>query len=264
MPVFREVVDSSLEAAKAEIAKIRAALPHAGEKGADVEGIFLDIFRSVLPKKIGVTSGFVIDSSDQISRQLDLIFYDQLNCPILYSSGRNRVIPVEATYVAAEIKLYTNSDQFIDCIEKSKSYKSLVRNAYIPENLPYNVNYNLFGYESANWESIFFAISFDSISAERLLDVYVDYYKNSPAHFSRRLDSFFSLSGPCLINSRGGFVDGIPADGSVNLLPNENSKIGSYNSNSPLALMLNLIFMYAVQAPTTRVNLAAYNWGGPF
>ncbi len=46
------------------ILQAREVLPHPGEKGAAIERIFRSHLRDVLPEKVGVAHGFVLDLSD--------------------------------------------------------------------------------------------------------------------------------------------------------------------------------------------------------
>jgi hypothetical protein len=48
-------------------------IPHAGSKGAEGEDIVQKFLEDHLPKRFGVSKGFILDTNDQVSKQTDLI-----------------------------------------------------------------------------------------------------------------------------------------------------------------------------------------------
>ena len=59
-----------------------------------------------------MSNGFVVDSTGEVSRQMDLILYDRLNTPRIFTSDGAQMFPVEATYACGEIKAKLNSSKF--------------------------------------------------------------------------------------------------------------------------------------------------------
>ena len=47
--------------------QVRSAIPHSGEAGSLIEGQFRSQLTDVLPEKIGVSHGFVVDSDGRVS-----------------------------------------------------------------------------------------------------------------------------------------------------------------------------------------------------
>lgn len=58
---------------------------HKPDRGLPREKAVLDFFKYHLPKKYGVTTGKIIDRNGNLSKQMDIIIYDSVNSPILYS-----------------------------------------------------------------------------------------------------------------------------------------------------------------------------------
>ena len=264
MARFREILDATDEVLKAEINKVRLSIDHSGEKGTDIEGAFINIFEKLVPGKIGLTSGFVVDQNDNTSKQLDVIFYDRLNCPVLYTSGRNKVLPVDGTYMAAEIKTDMNGGKLKDSFATALSYKKLKRQ-YNSDESSIIKTYKLFGQEFNSWQSIFISFSLKSISRKCLEKHYISLVNAEKLNHYMRVDSVFSLSGPCVFNVLSPVnSEGVPQDGSIDLLPTATSRVASYYSKSPMTFMFLLISKYLIGAPATKTNLMNYQWGGPF
>jgi len=91
------------------IAPLRALrqIPHSGEKGSAVEQVFRQILTHHLPGRFSVGSGFVLGVSPARSRQLDVVVYDALDCPIMLSSEVG-LYPVDSVVAAFEVT--TNLD----------------------------------------------------------------------------------------------------------------------------------------------------------
>ena len=61
-------------------------IQHNGDKGENREEILMEFLQKHLPKRYGVTKGEVISKSGQRSHAIDIIIYDAVNCPVLYSA----------------------------------------------------------------------------------------------------------------------------------------------------------------------------------
>lgn len=85
--------------------------------------------QSVLPSKVGVTSGCVIDSYGNTSNQADVIIYEREQCPIFSINGDPGAtyIPCEGVIAAGEIKSTLGTKELTDAINKIVKLKSLIR-----------------------------------------------------------------------------------------------------------------------------------------
>ena len=253
----------------AAIAQIRAAIPHAGEIGDLVERVFRSQLQEVLPKKIGVSNGFVVDSKDNVSRQMDIVLFDRSNTPRIFTSAGAQMFPVEATYACGEIKTNMDSSQLADSFEKCLSYKNLCRRAYYPRpNSPSQYVHTLFGRQHDHWQSIFFCIAAHSIGSDFLVSTFKNIVgeKNLPIH--KRIDTFVALDATdnknTLLNATIDNEEGIPRDASIDLLPYEGSKICTYRANEPWSLFVTLLLHYMNQAPTLSVDMLLYGGNEPY
>lgn len=153
--IYRRVLSNAQNKLSAAIEQIRRSIPHSAEIGALIERQFRSQLEEVLPAKIGVSQGFVVDSFGGVSRQMDIILYDKLNTPRIFASEGAQMFPVEATYACGEIKTTLNTSELEDSFEKCLSYKTLCRNAYIPQVSPTMNYYPFFGTKQEHWQSIF-------------------------------------------------------------------------------------------------------------
>lgn len=122
-------------------AKIRAdfealsLVPHSGERGREAEAIVRDFLVGHLPKRFGVTSGFVIDARDTISKQMDVVVYDALNCPMYRPSENAAIIPSNNVAAVIEVKSKLDKAELEDCFDKIASVKALAKSR-LPKGMP--------------------------------------------------------------------------------------------------------------------------------
>lgn len=115
---------SSIEATM--LARFREAgfIKHAGDKGENREHILREFLSNHLPKKYGVAKGEIITKNGQHSHSADIIIYDAVNCPILYSE-KTAIIPIEGIYGIIEVKSLLSKTEFIGAASQIESFKRL-------------------------------------------------------------------------------------------------------------------------------------------
>lgn len=107
--------------------KIQSQINHAGERGSEREAGLKAFLDSYLPSKYAVANGEIVDSTRQTSKQCDLVIYDHLNCPLLFSGKEYRVFPVEPVLAIIEVKSVLTLAELKDASEKIRSAKNLKR-----------------------------------------------------------------------------------------------------------------------------------------
>lgn len=108
-----------------EFERIKNAVPHYGERGAETEKILQDFLNNHLPKRFAAGSGFIIDQQNNISPQTDVIIYDALNSPI-YRHGPNALIlPNDNVAATIEVKSSLSKSELEDAAKKTASIKRL-------------------------------------------------------------------------------------------------------------------------------------------
>jgi hypothetical protein len=97
---------------------------HAGDRGENLETILSDVLRKRLPHRYGVVKGQVITSAGEASHSADLIIYDAIDCPVLYTE-QTAVVPVEGVYGIVELKSRLSKGELVDAMQKIASFKRL-------------------------------------------------------------------------------------------------------------------------------------------
>ena len=265
------------------ITEARELIPHPSEKGIEIEEKIREALAWVLPEKIGVSHGFVIDSNDEISKQMDIVLYDKMNTPKIYIGDHVQIFPVESTYACGEVKTKLDSCELEDVFKKCLSYKNLHRKAYFPqkgdientvENVVVKNIMELVGEESDHWKSIFFCITYESTDLKKLrkklcekYNLMID-YEGLPS-LNKRVDTIVALNNPAnqrniILNATIDPESGEPADDSVRLRPYLGSSLCTYSSKHSWALFIALLLQYMVRAPSQTINMLEYNRRGDF
>lgn len=87
-------------------------LSHMGVQGDMREDYLKDFLQKHLPMRYGIGSGVIVGPESELqSRQLDIVLYDHMNCPVLYATEREQIFPVEFVYGVIEVK---------SCLSKQK------------------------------------------------------------------------------------------------------------------------------------------------
>ena len=83
----------------------------------------------LLPRGIGVGSGFVIDSFGNTSRQMDVVLYEKEICPVfaINNDPDSTYYPCEGVIAVGEVKSYIGSGELEDIFRKIESVKKLRR-----------------------------------------------------------------------------------------------------------------------------------------
>ena len=241
--LYRNVLSAAHHKMSAAIAQIRHSVPHPGEIGDLVERVFRNHLLEVLPEKVGVANGFVVDSRGSVSRQMDVILYDRPNTPRIFTSHGAQMFPVVSTYACGEIKTGMESKQLGDSFEKCLSYKRLVRKAYYSKSdRIFQNTYTLFGRDFDHWQSIFFCIAAHSVTAGSLMSTFKEIVEHRSLPVHERVDTFMALHATdkqnMLLNGTMESDRGIAWDNSINFLPYPGSSICTYRANEPWSLFV--------------------------
>ena len=266
--IYRKVLSSAQNKLSASIEQIRDSIPHSAEIGALIERQFRSQLEEVLPAKIGVSQGFVVDSVGGVSRQMDIILYDKLNTPRIFASEGAQMFPVEATYACGEIKTTLGTSELQDSFKKCLSYKKLCRQAYIIQPSAITNHCTFFGTKHEHWQSIFFCIAVESVKAERLESKFNEIVNSRKLPIHERVDTIVALEPTddrnILLNVTGELKNGVPPNESIDLLPNPNSKLRSYPAKEPWSLFILLLLHYMNQASWHPINMIPYGGNAPY
>ncbi len=104
---------------------IKNTNPHYAERGGEAEDILIKFLNDHLPKRYAATTGFVIDSTNDISKQVDVIVYDAINSPVFRKDERVMILPSDNVAVTIEVKSNLNKAELIDAAQKISKVKTL-------------------------------------------------------------------------------------------------------------------------------------------
>jgi hypothetical protein len=112
------------------IALRQKLVPHPGELGTGREEVIRDFLRQHLPKRFGVSTGFVFDAHGKVSHQIDVIIYDAYSCPAFEAVGGKMFFPCESVVAVGEVKSQlTSTKKVSEAFDNLRSVKELDRSA---------------------------------------------------------------------------------------------------------------------------------------
>ena len=82
----------------------RVFIEHPGSKGDATEQRWIDFLRTYLPDRYKVDKAIVIDSTGNVSEQMDIVIYDAIYTPFIFNQDGFMSIPAESAYAVFEVK----------------------------------------------------------------------------------------------------------------------------------------------------------------
>jgi hypothetical protein len=122
------VIPEILRALNSEVLtelELARSIPHPGESGRAREKIVENFFRRLIPKDFDISTGFVIDASGGISKQIDIVIY-RTNYHPVFEIGGIKHFMVESVAVVIENKANIQSVKVLqDALDNIRSVKTL-------------------------------------------------------------------------------------------------------------------------------------------
>ncbi len=97
------------------------------DRGAGREEAIRTFLKEKLPRRFGVSKGFVVSHTGEQSSQCDIIVYDADTSPIFYSDLNQEVFPVESVYGVIEVKSRLTPEVLDEAIKNIKAFKQVPR-----------------------------------------------------------------------------------------------------------------------------------------
>lgn len=126
-PSIRALVHGVQRQMRVDFEQKTAQIPHPGEKGRGREDVVRSFLRDYLPKRFDVGSGFVVDATGGVSRQIDVVLYDRLSAPVFPVTESQRFFPAECVAGAVSIKSTLDRRSLVDAVENLISVAKLNR-----------------------------------------------------------------------------------------------------------------------------------------
>lgn len=82
----------------------REFIMHPGSKGDSLEDTWIEWLRKYIPNRYCIDKAIIIDSTGQLSDQIDIVIYDQQYTPFVLTQNGIHYIPAEGVYAVFEVK----------------------------------------------------------------------------------------------------------------------------------------------------------------
>lgn len=174
---LKAIFGSASVSFEAELALLRAALKHSGQKGSVAEGAVKQWLEDVLPTRLGVSEGIIVTSEGYISPQIDVIIYDKSECPVIFSRSSTKVIPIEFVYAVFEIKTDLTAGGYDDWAAKTTELKS--QRKYFSHATH---TYHAYGMEWSSPPILSGMFALTSGSGHAIWEKYLSSYQNIPVN----------------------------------------------------------------------------------
>lgn len=154
--------------------KLSSNLSHRGLIGQNRELFIQDFITKSFPKKFVIGTGEIVDTSDNLSNQADIVIYDESMPSFDYGSSKHFLSGGVLAHI--EVKSNLTSTELKKALEVTKSVKALNRDidaSMYFDNLPKKISSFIFAYDGMNKET--FRQNFESFyDKEEDIDNFVD------------------------------------------------------------------------------------------
>jgi len=114
---------------QSEVKYINNLITHPGEKGKLNENVLIELLKKFLPSKYSIGSGFVIDGEGRISKQFDIIIYDNFYNSSFLAQKTIGLFPIEIVYLVIQVKTSLTHKEIKSSIKNLESLKILKFNS---------------------------------------------------------------------------------------------------------------------------------------
>jgi hypothetical protein len=208
---------------------------HRPTSGVAREAILRKPLEEFLPARYGVATGEVRGSDGSVSGQWDILIYNKLDTPRMFSSFDAMVLPVEGIQAAISVRSNLNKAAITDVAEAAAVLRSMPRNT-----LPAQPNPKLVS-------PAVFAVGFKGIALKKLRE-HVLAATVGP-------DSPSVLTGACVLGS--GLV--MPVNEAGNVAPEDIQGYREANaSEGAWGMFLGLLWASLIMTPQVAPNLFSH------
>ncbi len=124
--LFQQSISDEFRAVKNRVRNL-IGHSHWGEEGRYKEIILMNMLKKLLPKHLSVGTGFVIGVNDLMTKQIDIIIYDN-RFPLIFSEGDFVICSNQNTVGIIEVKTKIYLNQIETVIKKSHDNGMIVGN----------------------------------------------------------------------------------------------------------------------------------------
>lgn len=253
-PLARILQDTA-EELRLKFQKARTAVQHSGIVGQEGERIVAGFLRERLPSSIGVTTGEIIDIEGGRSKQTDVIVYDALRTPMIFSGEERNtnVVPAEGVLAVIEVKTHLRSGDIEGCLANCRSVKQRSRSAYFPQ--PIQSRQIAYGRDCDDLPIFYsvFADSSDNLYAGALNDFQAE------IPVQERIDMLCCLDRGVVVNAGidlSGGIQELKTVISARSLPQ--GGLANVATTKPLLIWYAMLATTVMRAGTRSIDIARY------
>ena len=225
-------------------------ITHKELKGRAREIVMKHFLKNYLPPALGIESGEIVSSDGGVSKQMDIIIFDKLHCPIFIREDEVHIFPIESVYAVIEVKSNLDRPKLEDCVEKIKSVKELSKKAYVEQNGAIIHTTDLYGEKFGYFPTLGFVFAFDSIKIDTLRQKLDELNREKNIKLEHRVDSV------CILNK--GIITNRTMDEKINPTPEPESKLVSIETENSLLLFYALLMEVLNQTWMPPVRILEY------
>ena len=187
--------------------EISAQISHNGNIGDYRENALREFLQTGrLPKRYGIGNGEIVGHVSNVSRQSDLIVFDQFeSIPLLYDN-QVQVYPIDCIYGVIEVKSKLSKTKLLEGLENIKSVKELTPNDVVVKKLLFMQQ----SYKRPKPFGFVFAYSLDGNSLDSLTENLKEWEKNTACEFWPNL--IVVLGEGLIYHTKTGFDKRIASD----------------------------------------------------
>lgn len=251
MPLSLEkTMDSIAKKMQIDYENLTKQIEHKGLKGRAREIVIKHFLKDYLSPFLGVESGEIISSKGDVSREIDVVIFDRLRCPVFLREDEVHIFPIESVYAVIEVKSFLDSRELEDCVEKVQSVKRMPKLAYFGEGGAIKRSFSLFGRKYEYFPTLGFVFAFDSIELGTLGQNLEAMNITGQIDLDKRIDTICVLKKGVIANFRG--------DKQISCTPEPESEIYCYETGKSLLLFYLLVTTVLNQAWMFPVKLTEY------
>lgn len=120
---FRKYWRLRVEGAMARLQAVLEIIAHNPTRGAQAETTLRTLLAEFLPNRWGSGGGFILERSGRISRQVDILLYDQMSVSPIYRDGPLVVLSPKMVRVAIEVKSNLDGEAIKEALQNIETVK---------------------------------------------------------------------------------------------------------------------------------------------
>ncbi|MCG8551621.1 MAG: hypothetical protein MI799_14570 [Desulfobacterales bacterium] len=118
-------IRSFCNTAKQTFVDSNGKLIHPGEFGNYRETCCKEFLQYFIPRRLDIEEGFIINTSDEVSTECDIIIYDKNNTPLIQSKEMQKFYPVETVAAVGEVKSSLTKTKLKEALDKLSAVKAM-------------------------------------------------------------------------------------------------------------------------------------------